>query len=278
MNGNFVNANFVKANSVNAAPLAGIGILITRPVRQSATFAERLAVLGGEPFILPSMVISPPADAAPFDEMLRRLGEFDFAFFVSANAAEAVVVRKPQWPPSLVALAVGPTTADALISGGITDVITPTDRHDSEGVLALPTLERVSGRRVVIFRGESDSSDGRDLFRTTITARGAIVESVACYRRDKPAIDPSPMLDAWSGGRIQGVVATSIEVLDNFLGLIGERGRALLVGTPLFVPHPRIAAHAHEIGLTNVVVTEATDAGLLAGLLQHFAQQRTAST
>ena len=263
---------------MNRPPLAGIGILITRPVRQSATFAERLAVLGGEPFMLPSMIISPPADKGPFDEMLRRLGEFDFAFFVSANAAEAVIVREPKWPSSLVALAVGPTTADALISGGIADVVTPSDRHDSEGVLALPALEHVSGRRIVIFRGESDSSDGRDLFRTTISSRGAIVESVACYRRDKPSIDPSPVLDAWRTGRIDGVVATSSEVLDNFLELIGDRGRTLLIGTPLFVPHPRIAAHAREIGLTNVVVTEPTDSGLLAGLLQYFPPQRTAHT
>ena len=263
---------------MSAPPLAGIGILITRPVRQSATFAERLVVLGGEPLMLPSMVISPPADAGPFDEMLRRLGEFDFAFFVSANAAEAVIVREPEWPSSLVALAVGPTTADALISGGITNVVTPSDRHDSEGVLALPTLERVSGRRIVIFRGESSTSDGRDHFRTTISSRGAIVESVACYRRDKPSIDPSPVLDAWRDGRIDGVVATSNEVLDNFLELIGDRGRMLLIETPLFVPHPRIGAHAREIGLANVVVTEPTDAGLLAGLIQYFPPQRTAHT
>ena len=263
---------------MNGAPLSGIGILITRPVRQSATFAERLAVLGGEPFMLPSMIISPPADQGPFDKMLRRLGEFDFAFFVSANAAEAVVVRNPKWPSSLVALAVGPTTADVLISGGIADVITPSDRHDSEGVLALPMLDRVAGRRIVIFRGESENNDGRDLFRSTISSRGAIVESVACYRRDKPSIDPSPVLDAWRDGRIDGVVVTSNEVLDNFLGLIGDRGRTLLDETPLFVPHPRIAAHARDSGLSQVVLTEATDSGLLAGLLQYFPQHETAHT
>ena len=59
-------------------------------------------------------------------------------------------------------------------------------------------------------------------------------------------------------------------MLDNFLDLIGDAGRKLLTGTPLFVPHPRIAAHARQRGLSNVVVTEPTDAGILAGLLHHL--------
>ena len=253
--------------------LAGIGVLVTRPVRQSATFAQRLAVLGAEPFIFPSLVIAPPSDDSALTRMLDRLDAFDFAFFVSANAAEAVVVREPRWPKTLTALAVGPTTADALISGGIDNILVPSDRHDSEGVLALPALQNATGKRVVIFRGESERGNGRELFRTALEARGAIVEPVACYRRMRPTIDPSPILDAWRARRIDAVIATSAEVLDNFLDLVGDAGRKLLSGTPLFVPHPRIAGHAKDAGLTNVVVTEATDAGMLAGLLLHFSNK-----
>lgn len=256
-------------------PLAGVGVLITRPARQSATFAQRLAVLGGDPFIFPAMIIAPPVDETPVADALQRLREFDYALFVSANAAEAVVTRDPVWPQGLVAIAVGPTTADALISGGIDNVLVPAERYDSEGVLALPQLQHVAGKRFLIFRGDAaGGQSGRELMRTTLEQRGAHVEVLACYRRLRPSIDPSAVLDAWKQGRIDAVIATSAEVLDNFIDLIGADGKTLLSQTPLFVPHRRIAAHAQGYGLSDIVITEATDAGLLAGLLQHFSHRQ----
>ena len=256
-------------------PLSGIGVLITRPARQSATFAGRLATMGGIPFILPGLIIAPPENEAPVAQALERLNSFDFALFVSANAAEAVLARHPAWPPNLIAIAVGPSTADALISGGITNVIAPAERYDSEGVLSLPALQQVAGKRVILFRGASAGGDGgRELMRVTLETRGASVLPIACYQRLRPSIDPGAILDHWRQGSIHAVVATSAEVLDNFLDLVGATGKSLLANTPLFVPHPRIAAHAQAAGLTDVVITAATDAGLLAGLLQHFSQRQ----
>jgi uroporphyrinogen-III synthase len=256
------------------APLAGIRVVVTRPGRQAAIFAQRLAIIGGEPIVCPAMVIAPPANPAPFSAVLRHLGDFDFALFVSANAAEAVLTQDVAWPSRLTAIAVGPTTADALILGGIADELSPPARFDSEGVLALPALQNVKGKRIVIFRGESDGgSKGRELMRETLDARGAIVEPVACYRRQRPTFNADGLLDQWRSGGVDAVIATSVEVLDNFLALIGDTGRGLLAATPLFVPHERIAAHAKNKGLTNIVTTAATDAGLIAGLLTYF--QRT---
>lgn len=257
----------------HGGPLAGIGVVITRPPRQAATFAQRLALLGGEPIICPAMWIAPPLDDGPVVAALGRLGEFDYALFVSANAAEAIIARDPHWPPALTAIAVGPTTADALISGGIGNVLVPPSRYDSEGVLALPALQSVAGKRFVLFRGESTGGDaGRDTMRATLTERGATVLPVTCYRRERPVISADAVLRAWQNGRVDAVIATSEEVLDNFLGMIGDTGRKLLAVTPLFVPHPRIAAQAAKRGLTNIVTTSATDAGVLAGLLQHFSK------
>lgn len=252
-------------------PLAGIGVVITRPPRQAATLAERLAALGAQPILCPAMVIAPPAHEGPLLAILDRLREFDYALFVSANAAEAVLAREPEWPDTLTAIAVGPTTADALIAGRIDNVLVPAERYDSEGVLALAQLQDVAAKRVVLFRGEgADGGTGRATMRETLTARGATVEPVTAYRRARPTFGAEPVLRAWQAGHVDAVVATSAEVLDNFLAMIGEPGRALLAATPLFVPHPRIATHAAARGLTNIVTTSATDAGLIAGLLQHF--------
>jgi uroporphyrinogen-III synthase len=260
------------------APLAGVRVVITRPGRQAAIFAQRLALVGGEPIVCPAMVIAPPVDDAAFRDALARLAEYDFALFVSANAAEAVLTRDLAWPASLTAIAVGPTTADALILGGIERVLVPPSRFDSEGVLELPALQDVAGKRLVIFRGEgADGGAGRELMRTTLKKRGAKVDAVICYRRVRPTFDADGLVALWRQGKVDAVIATSAEVLDNFLAMIGEPGRRLLESTPLFVPHPRIAAHAKEKGLTRVVTTEPTDAGILQSLLQHFHEPCTSS-
>lgn len=265
--------HLLQPSAATPGPLAGIGVVITRPAKQAATFAQRLAVLGGEPIICPAMIIAPPADEAPFLDVLRRLAEFEFALFVSANAAEAVLGRQPAWPKTLTAIAVGPTTADALIAGGIAKVLVPPTRYDSEGVLELPALQQVVGRRFVLFRGEATGgATGRETMRETLEARGVFVLPIICYRRMRPTAGAAALLDAWRDGKVGAVVATSTEVLDNFIDMVGDAGRGLLTDTPVFVPHPRIAAHAASRGLTHVVTTDATDAGLLAGLLRHFSK------
>jgi uroporphyrinogen-III synthase len=63
----------------------------------------------------------------------------------------------------------------------------------------------------------------------------------------------------------------SSETLSNLWELIGERGRALLLATPLFVPHARIADAAARLGINNVAITDAGDEGLVRGLSAWFA-------
>ncbi|MDP1897260.1 MAG: uroporphyrinogen-III synthase, partial [Sulfurimicrobium sp.] len=60
--------------------------------------------------------------------------------------------------------------------------------------------------------------------------------------------------------------ATSGESLHNLFDLLGKLGQQWLKKTPLFVPHQRIAQIAHEMGLTQVIVTLPGDEGLVAGL------------
>ena len=64
-----------------------------------------------------------------------------------------------RWPAQLVAFAPGPGTAEALASVGVTDVRIPATTFDSEGLLALPELSAVRGKRIVIFRGDGGRED-----------------------------------------------------------------------------------------------------------------------
>ena len=248
-------------------PLDGIAVLVTRPVRQAAGLVRRLAALGAAPVAWPAIVILPPADADALARVQATLDRYDIAIFVSANAAEFGVGDPLRWPASLAPFAPGPGTAEALAAVGIGNARVPATTFDSEGVLALPELEDVRGKRVVVFRGDG----GRETLGDTLRARGASVDYVACYRRAAPSPSAAASLVATLRERpIHAITITSSEGLDNLLDALGSGARALLAGVPLFVPHPRIAAHARDRGWT-AIATPGGDAGLIGGLLEWFA-------
>jgi len=253
----------------NAGPLANRGIVVTRPAHQAVAFAELIRAAGGHPILFPVIEIAAIDDTRALNELIDRLEQFDRAIFVSPNAvyqAMTLINARRALPVQLTYAAVGRGSVRELGKFGVTGVVAPA-RFDSEALLALPQFADVAGRRVVIFRGVG----GRDLLGEALTARGARVEYAECYRRVRPRADPSPLLEAWQANALDAVTVTSSESLQNFCALIGERGRAWLAKTPLFVPHARIAATARELALTAVVQTAQGDEGLLAGLQQWFA-------
>ncbi len=243
-------------------PLAGAGILVTRPARQAGAFARKVAAIGGVPVIFPAIAIAPPADPEPLARAQAALAAYDLAFFVSANAAEFGVPPPGTWPPHLAVYAPGPGTAEALAALGIDGVRVPATTLDSAGLLALPELAQLRGKRVVIFRGDT----GREELAAALSARGAAVDQVPCYSRLKPS-GTRGLDDAFAEGRIDAVTLTSSEGLDNLWSQVAPATRSRWVAVPTFVPHPRIARHARDAGLA-VVETPGGDAGLLAGLLE----------
>ena len=252
-----------------SGPLAGLGILITRPARQAAGFAQKIAALGGVPVIQPAIAILPPDDRGALERVHATLAAFDYAVFVSANAVEYGAPDPRRWPPHLVAFAPGPGTAEALATVGIAHARVPTTTYDSEGLLALPEFADVRGKRIVIFRGEG----GREHLGSALVARGAEVEYVACYRRARPESGIAGLAEAFREGRVDAVTVTSSEGLDNLWGLADDALRAAWRVRPTFVPHPRIASRAQELGLV-VVITAGSDAGLIAGLLEWAAARK----
>jgi uroporphyrinogen-III synthase len=252
-----------KAVAITARPLADIGILVTRPARQAGAFAQKIAALGAAPVIFPAIAILPPADPAPLARAHAALGRYDIAVFVSANAVEYGAPDARQWPATLSTFAPGPGTAEALAAVGIVDVHVPVSTFDSEGLLALPELADLRGKRVVIFRGDG----GREHLGDTLCARGATIDYVTCYRRCAPSGGAQGLAEAFRAGRIDVVTITSSEGLDNLWALADDATRTAWRSRPTFVPHPRIAEHARAAGLA-VIETAGSDAGLIAGLVE----------
>ncbi len=254
--------------AAGSGALQGRVIVVTRPRQQAGELADAIAAQGGLPLLFPLLEIGPAPDPAPLEQVAARLGEFRLAVFVSPNAVQyalpTLLASRP-WPPTLQAVAVGPGTVRALAAAGIASSLCPATRFDSEALLELPELApaQVAGQGVLILRGNG----GRELLGDTLAARGARVERLACDSRSGPGAGSGEFLARLEAGSLDALILSSSEALAHLLALVPAAGpRQRLLDLPLFVPHARIAAGASAAGFTRVVLTEAADAGLLAGL------------
>ena len=240
------------------------GVLVTRPAAQAAALGDGLRAAGFTPLHLPTLAIE-ATDPTVAAAALRAALPCDLAIFISANAVQhalPVIVAAGGLPAGCRLAAVGPASARALAAAGFSDVLVPEARFDSEGLLALPRLNRVAGWRMVIFRGQG----GRTLLADTLAARGADVRAVACYRR-VAAGDPE-QLHAWlQANAIAALTTTSRASLDGLLALAGT-ATAQLKTLPLAVLSAALAQYARQAGFSGPVTSaiDASDAGLVAAV------------
>lgn len=244
-------------------------MLVTRPAGQADALARAIEERGGVAFRFPTIEILPPPEPDIVRGQLARIGEADFAIFVSANAVtQAHALLGPAKIPERVRLAaVGNATADALRLQGYGNILSPAGRQDSEGIAALPAFATVRGRRVVILRG---AGGGREWLAETLAARGADVHYIECYQRAPARADPAPLHMALARGGISVVTVTSIETLDALMRMVGEGARAALVGLPIVCASARIGAHARSLGFHHVHVAPSAGTAAMTESLQRW--------
>lgn len=250
-------------------PLAGCGVLVTRPAGQSQPLCRLIESAGGRPLPFPTIAIEPTHD--PRAKALLA-EDWDLMYFVSPNAVEQALalVAEGTWPRVKWVAAVGRGTARVLEAAGRAPDLVPNERYDSESLLALPELADMQGRRVLIVRGEG----GRELFAQAMRSRGAEVFYAEVYRRVRPQLEVGPLLARWRE-EVQLAIATSDEILDNLVALVGEEGRHQLLATPLVVIAERTAQRAQALGFTTVrVAARAEDQAILESLLELAAALR----
>lgn len=164
------------------APLHGRVVVITRPVGGGAGLARRVRAAGGTPLSLPGLALRPIDDADTAAALTAALQAEAVIFTSPAAVRFACALRSI--PPDCPAIGVGQGTARALRRAGVQAPQAPA-RQDSEGVLALPALQSLAGRRVALI----GAAGGRGLLRETLVERGAMLQEVHVYRRTAPRLD-----------------------------------------------------------------------------------------
>ena len=247
--------------------LRGCTVVVTRPTHQAGNLCGLIEAAGGQVIIFPVLAIAAPQDPQAVVAVLQRLAQFDLAVFISPNAVDYGLRYAAQvggLPAHLQIAAVGAGTARALQTAGHPPTLVPEHDFNSEALLALAALQQVAGKKVVIFRGEG----GREHLADTLRSRGAQVEYVQVYRREKPPVDRAVLLDAWVRNGISAIVVTSNESLQNLFDLVGSEGQAYLRDTQLVVVSERAVELARRLGVqrTPVVAERAGDDAIVAAL------------
>jgi uroporphyrinogen III methyltransferase / synthase len=231
------------------------GIVVTRPVGLAQRLAELLAGAGARPILFPAIEIEPLGTRVP------ALDGVELVVFASPTAVQVAAEGMKGVPARFAA--VGNGTKRELESRGFVDVLAPESGGDSEALLALPEMQALSGKRVLIVRGEG----GRELLAESLTARGAQVGYFECYRRTAPRADPAPLIQAWDRGEIDAVTVFSTQALENLSAIAGAQR---LADTPVFVNHARVAERAREAGIPQVIVAGAADEEMVDALVAYF--------
>ena len=121
----------------------GKTIVVTRPAHQAQAFARLIKDAGGRPILFPVIEIRDVKDPWAVTRLVDRLDHFDLAIFVSPNAVEramSLISSRRKFPRRVQIATVGGASVRALERFGMTGVVAPQGRYDSESLLDLPNL------------------------------------------------------------------------------------------------------------------------------------------
>jgi uroporphyrinogen-III synthase len=262
---------------MEAAPLKGKRIAVTRAEEQSAGLLARLRELGADPIACPAIAFAPPEDFAPLDAAIGHLEQYDWLIVTSANGVRALLDRMAalrRLPVDLARLtigAIGPATAEALAAQGLRAGFVPT-AYVAEAILA--EIGDLAGRRVLLPRADI----AREALAIGLREKGATVDEIAAYRT-VPGSGARALAGVLRAGALDAITFTSSSTVRYLLDGLEQNGisraeaRALLAETAVVCIGPITAATAAAEGLAvSAVAREYTAEGVVATLLEWFAQ------
>ncbi len=248
-------------------PLEGKRILVTRPRPQAQDLCQKLSARGAVPIVFPTIEIAPLADTAQLDQAIHDLAKYQWIIFTSVNGVKAFWDRLTLTGASRDLsgfvghiAAIGPATAHALQSHGITAAFIP-DEYVAEAIVT--RIGDVRSQCILLPRADL----AREALAVELHERGALVDEIAAYRTLPAAPDPNGLAELRRG--VDVITFTSSSTARNFVRLVE---RASIPSHAIIACIGPITANtARELGLrVDVVASEYTMDGLVAALVAHF--------
>ncbi|MEK5026393.1 uroporphyrinogen-III C-methyltransferase [Paenibacillus sp. FSL M7-1046] len=247
---------------VEALPLFGKRIVVTRARSQASELVDRIEELGGEPYEFPVIETVMPEGAekkAKIAEALGALSAYDWVFFTSANGVEFFWRHLAELKVDIRGLhrarigAVGPATAAALAQRGLVAEELP-GVFQAEGLIEAFGSRLLPGQKVLLPRGDL----AREWLPDKLRELGLEVTEVDTYETVVTGEDDIELLKLLEEKRIHAVTFTSSSTVRNFISILKRMG--------LEDPLPLLAGV--KIACIGLVTEKtAVEAGLTPGLL-----------
>lgn len=233
----------------SAPPLIGCLVISLRPAGGHAAVRRAATAQGARLLALSPWRLQPLEDAGTRKSLAAALAAPRVIFTSPAAVSAAHRLQRLEQDPETQWFAVGAGTADVLHRAGVKHVHAPA-RMDSEGLLDLPSLQRMAGTDV----GLITAPGGRERIGPMLQARGGRILRADVYSR--VAIAPSPRavatlraLDApaW-------LLLSSGGALDAILAALPADASARLRSAQVVAASARLQAIAHACGFGRCIV------------------------
>ncbi|HEV3342008.1 MAG TPA: uroporphyrinogen-III synthase, partial [Pirellulales bacterium] len=245
-------------------PLFGTTVVVTRPTGQSEPLRSQLCELGAEVLLQPAIEIGPPTSWDAVDAALKRLDQFDWLVFSSANGVDHLLGRLLAAHGDLRKLAgirlaaIGPGTAEQLAAYHLRADLVPLEYRAEALAEALATA--AAGQQVLLAR----ASRGREALAERLQAAGVRVEQVVVYQSRDVTEPDSAIAERLRNRQIDWVTVTSSAIARSLAALFG----ADLGCTKLASISPVTSAKLRELGFEPAAeASEYTMEGLVGAIL-----------
>lgn len=252
-----------------------LNVLVVRPEKKAQALTSLLNKQGITCVSQPLFDYQPLADHQQSKDLLTTADIIIFVSVAAVEFANAHITAK-KWRYQHI-IAVGKATKKALYALTLEDIHSPT-QENSEGVLALSVLnENLSGINITIVRGNG----GREHLAIELNKRNATVQYLESYQRIWRTF-PKDIDKQWYQQQINCIVITSNALLERLVELTKATSVTIKNETTEYwknhciwlVASKRIANHAKQLGLVNVIQSDGANEQAISTTLQALMNKR----
>jgi uroporphyrinogen-III synthase len=232
-------------------------IMLTRPHGQSDELANKLEAAGIKTVIFPTIAIIDPPTTDSLKKLPAHLSSVDIIIFISPAAVHKMKNYCDAMPKNCQLLTIGKDTARLVRNSGWGDAIYPEENFNRDALLALPLLQSIAHKSILICQGNETNTYLAEALRS----RGANVSIAILYQRALPAYRQIPDLR-----QIDIIQCTSSESMKNLVTLLGKE----VLHKKLLLSSERLSDLAKLLGFSQqpLLAKNASDEAILQTLQQ----------
>ncbi|HNZ65552.1 MAG TPA: uroporphyrinogen-III C-methyltransferase [Smithella sp.] len=258
----------------DSKPLFGKGVVITRPEKQADDLAQLLIKEGANPIHFPTIKIVPPPSWRELDKAIKKLDDYDWLIFTSANGVAYFFERLSIKGKDIRDLkgikicCIGPATAQQVANRGIKVDLVPR-KFISEGILESFSGKNLKGKKILLAR----AAEARDVLPEGLKKLGALVNVVTAYKTISSGKKKNELEELFEKNQVDVITFTSSSTVNNFIKITGSDFR-LPEGVKIASIGPVTAAAVKKAGFSvDIHQEEYTMEGLVNALNASFGKK-----